>query len=70
MPAWHAVVRGVVAVARASAVMSSTRTIPSPAKVGTKTLVFRGIGKPANADAGTPESVYSVYISPLGSCTL
>jgi hypothetical protein len=32
--------------------------------------VFRGMGNSANASAGTPDNVYSMYDSPLASTAL
>ncbi len=45
---------------RGSLVMLGERTVGSPAKVGAKTAVLRGIGNLVKASRGTPESVYSM----------
>jgi hypothetical protein len=50
--------------------MSAERTMLSPVNVGANTAVLRGMGNFENAERGTPESVYSMYCSPLGFTTL
>ena len=56
---WHAEVRCALPVAWIE-LTSSSRTGPSPRKVGASSAVSRGWGKFANASRGAPDSVYSM----------